>query len=101
MCPCSSTSWKSAIISSEVHRRKKDISLQAIKYDRGRSEDEFEKVIAAYLHVRAGTDWVLCCGLLCMHFDFIFISLPIWTGRHDGQVDKGADNIALDMVNLQ
>lgn len=26
----------------------------------GRSEDEFEKVIAAYLRVRCGTHWVLC-----------------------------------------
>lgn len=35
--------------------QKKTISPQAIKYDRGRSEDEFKKVIVAYLRVRGGT----------------------------------------------
>lgn len=34
MCPCSSTSWQSVIISSKVQKK---ISLQAIKYDRNGS----------------------------------------------------------------
>ena len=56
MRPCASTSWKSVIISTEVLRRKQKSATQAIKHDRGRSEEASdEKLLAAYLQVRAGT----------------------------------------------
>lgn len=69
----------SAIISSEVHRRKKKTSPQTIKYDKGRSEDEFEIVIAAYLHVElAHVDYSV--RSLCVHFVFLCLTTPTHAG---------------------
>ena len=64
-------------------------------------EDEFEKVIAAYLRVRAGTYQVLCAVFMHAVCLFLYLVPHTWTGRHDEQIHKGAYKTALDTVNLQ
>lgn len=72
--------------------KKKKISPGAIKYDRGRSEDEFEKVIAAYLRVWAATHEAFCAFFMHALCLLLYLTPHTQTAGHHEQIHKGGQN---------